>query len=1453
MRNILRIVLLWTGVLFCGNEIVAQNVRNSFFPYHVNYITNDDGLPQNTVNDILIDPYGFIWFGTGNGLARYDGYSFQIYGKDQLPSNLIKSLDATSDGYLWVGTNKGLACVNLVSDSVSVFSLAANSFEVGINDILVDSADNVWIGTLSDGLYQLKKENGKYNVYHYSVLVNKVQNPSINALEMIDQNILLGGTSQGLFTIDIESGISVRNDWLSIDYPGAVMDVRSLYYNKSEGELWIGTFFGLMKFDLQNRSGQWYFPNNENEQSLVHGTVNDIVSDQFGTIYIGTLGGLEIYDPNRNGFIHFPQTGPEDFKLNNSFVKSLLADDKGNIWIGTEKGGVNHFNLFQKSFYFFTHDVENENSLSEGPVNSILLDDEHLWVGTAGGGLTRINRESNRFTHFRYDPEDPTSLSSNFVSALVKDDRGQLWVGTWGAGINKMRRDGSFKRFISEDGEDQAPQYNVFVSSFWYDKRGFLLVGTEGQLAVVDLSSEKIVVLDSGPLANITEVGCLLKDRSDHYWIGTRNGLFRFPSSMIESTGVITARDNMVQAFYSNQERDSLGSLAGDYVISLYEDSEGNVWVGTYSDGVSCIQKTKSGEWQFTNYNTDKGLCNNVVYGILEDQNGSIWMSTDHGLSRFDKESKTFFNYYREDGLLSNQFYWSAACRSKEGYLYFGNINGLNYFNPRGFPDYPFQPKVFISGLRIFNKLVKTGEVRHNKTVIEKNIYHTDLVSLSYRDNVITFEFTALDYFHPQKIKYAYKLEGVDKQWVEVGSHQRFANYINLGGGTYYFRVKATNSDGEWNSPEKVITLIVRPPFWQTLWFKLLLLLSIVILSVVYSRHHTRRLRIQKRTLENMVKERTRQIEHQKDQLSIQAQELAKSNKILEHRQKLIEGQKNELEAKNRQILEQRDRLIELNKKVKAINQSRLRFFTNVSHEFRTPLTLILAALEKLMEDSSLPEAAHRSLKTIEKNSRRLLVLINQILTFRKIESEKLAVKVARGNLSAFLNEIYHAFDGLALDHNIKYISHIEIPTEEYFWYDGEKLENIIYNLLSNAFKFTPTGGEVLFNARVERENDVSILRIRISDSGPGIPTTEFNKIFERFYRGHDSEPIAKGSGIGLALTKELTEALHGQIWVENRSEGGASFVVKLPCDYQSFFEDEKEEGRPVPVLSDELLEKVRVIRDEMSGKNDYEKVEESLEGNESAILVVEDDRELGALIKDALSSSYRVLEAFNGKEAYEMAKNYSVDLIVSDIMMPVMDGIELCHQIKNNLYTSHIPIILLSARALIEHQLEGLQSGADDYISKPFSMKLLKARVDNLIENRKKLRLLFDKKNPQAQIEASSFSPIDQQFLERAYKIMEENYTKADFKVETFASLMFVSRSLLYKKLKALAGLSPNDFITVFRLKKSLDYLSNGLASVNEVAYKIGFNDPKYFSRVFKKFYHETPSEYIKRKNTSV
>lgn len=594
-----------------------------------------------------------------------------------------------------------------------------------------------------------------------------------------------------------------------------------------------------------------------------------------------------------------------------------------------------------------------------------------------------------------------------------------------------------------------------------------------------------------------------------------------------------------------------------------------------------------------------------------------------------------------------------------------------------------------------------------------------------------------------------------------------------------------------------------------------------------------------------MVSERTRKIEEQNEQMRTQSEELKKVNADLIKRGELIEGQKRELEDKNSEIIQQRDKLVELNKEIESINQTRLRFFTNISHEFRTPLTLIISPVERILKEMHLPGLAHELLNSVQRNARRLSLLIDQLLMFRKIETGNLTVRVAKGDFKTFVTDIFHAFDVLAQQRSIAYNLKVNLD-ETARWFDAEKTENILYNLLSNAFKFTPSGGsvEVIVEEQklVKQGTEIPSLCIKVVDTGIGIDASQADKIFNRFYRTSNGSAI-KGTGIGLSLTRELVEALHGTIAFSKNRLQGSCFTVTIPCRREDFYGAEIND---FPAFdTSELDNKVQVVFDHLVDDEPFLTDEHQSKNEEPLVLIVEDNKELALFISNTLSGNYRVITAPNGKVGYELARKQSPDLIISDVMMPVMDGIEMCRQIKNNLYTSHIPVILLSAKALIEDQLAGFQTGADDYISKPFNLDLLRAKVHNIIESRRKMRALFASKDELISVDSKSES-LDDKFLAKAYDVMEKAYANPEFSVELFSDQMFVSRSLLYKKLKALVDLSPNDFITVYRLKKSLPLLASKEMTVNEVAYTIGFNDPKYFSRVFKKFYKKKPSEYI-------
>ncbi|ASB48740.1 hybrid sensor histidine kinase/response regulator transcription factor [Alkalitalea saponilacus] len=1433
----IRILLIFFCIALTSNTSASGELN-----YHYRYLTINEGLPQNTVYSILKDQFGFMWFATGNGLSRYDGHNFVNYWKPDLPSNLIHALAECANNRIWIGTSQGLSYYDQEKEEFGEFSLSHDFRTLNVLSLFIDKLGRIWVGTSSQGLFMIEvNDDGDYVQQHWNSQNSVLASNHVPCFVFYNDKLLIG-TNAGIYVYSDSSNSLYEFEYSS---PGSSL-ILSMYVTLN-GDLWIGTFNGVWVYNPETELDVWYAFNPSDIGGLSHSRVNHITQDRNGVIYISTLGGVDIFQPETNTFTSLPYKTPADFSLNSIFINLIYIDDQGNIWIGTEKGGVNQISLYQKPFNHLMHKETNPNSLSESTVNSIQVYADIVWIGTAGGGLNKFFRNENRFEHYRFDANDEASIPSDYVTSILRTPDGDLWVGTWGGGIAKRLSDGNFQRYIPVVPDPETGYENVFVSSLLYDDRGYLFIGTEGGLSILDLKTEQFQVINENhnALAHIREIGDLLLDSSDQIWAATRVGLYRFPADKIDFAYDALFPERSLTIYRQNTTTITNGELPGNYVTTVFEDRDANIWIGTHGDGLVKFEKVVGGDFKSRVYTVNDGLSNNVIYSIEQDKAGFLWVSTDYGLSRLCLDSDEIDHFLTDDGLLSNQFYWTASNMSSDGELFFGSISGVNYFYPCGFPQYLFEPEVAITSFRVFNEILNVGDRRNGRTVLNQTLSKTTEISLSYKDNIFSIEFSALDFLNPRKVKYAYQLENVDRDWVEVSSDQRVATYSNLKGGQYLFRVRATNSEGEWISHERQLLIIVRPPFWQTTWFLLLMVLCVIIGVSFYMKHHTRRLLLEKSKLETMVKERTAQIEEQNSFMKAQAEELKEVNTTLQKRKELIEGQKKELEEKNVEIVNQRDRLIALNKEIEEINQSRLRFFTNISHEFRTPLTLIISPIERLLKEIHLPGIANDLLQSVQRNARRLNLLIDQLLMFRRIETGNLRVRIVNENVETFVKEVFHAFENLANQREINFELRFKLQNPV-CWFDPEKVENILYNLLSNAFKYTPHKGKIELIVAEETvmkdDKPFNSLSIEVNDTGKGIGENEIEKIFNRFYRG-ENDARTKGSGIGLSLTKELVEALNGSIMVTKNGKSGSRFIVTLPIEKEDFPGAEVNE---IPVFDMiDLNNRVQVIYDNISEKEPFNYELSDVDNEEETILVVEDNNELALFIANALSSNYRVILAANGKIGYELARKHSPDLVISDVMMPEMDGIEMCRQIKNNLYTSHIPVIMLSAKALLEDQLQGIQTGADDYVSKPFNLDILKAKVSNVIESRRRLRSKFANSN-EINIDKKETETLDDKFLARAYEVMEEAYSNPEFSVEMFADQMFVSRSLLYKKLKALVDFSPNDFITVFRLKKSLPMLLSKELSINEVAYSIGFNDPKYFSRVFKKFYKKSPSEYV-------
>ncbi len=1406
------------------------------------YITIANGLPQNTVQCIEKDQYGFMWFGTDNGLCRYDGYEFIYYDEDKnsgLLDNRITNIASDNNGHLWVITPKGGQILNLETEQ---FEQPKNqNIRELLNKKITDIkniSDTIWIVTQNNGIYKLISNPNLHKIKITDIFFNKTSYPLPTCIYKGNSNNIYLGTEKGIYQFNHS-----KNSFLPVNIShinNSTLYVQAIY--EDHNNLWIGTKNGIFKISNSKELIKWYPHDPLDKHTISHPSVTCIQSDNKNHILVGTLAGLHKYDTTKDNFNKIDLLQTKNETSHDIFIRSIYSDYIGNVWIATEKTGLIHYNIFQKSFYSFHESDVNTAPINQSIINSIYQNKKELWIGTAGNGIIHFNENTHTTHHFKNQINNPHSIESNYITSLINGPGNEIWAGTWGLGIQIFNKTNNTisKRYHIEDGLPSD-----FISCFYQCADGQIIIGTNSGIAIYnpqDKSCKPLIITNKS--ADTTwGVGCIIEDNNGYLWIGTTNGLHRFKRDLLSGNNRISNYD-----IISYQESSDSLSLPGNYITCLEKDKKGNIWIGTYGNGIAkCIPK-KDGTSSFINYTTKSGLTNNVVYRILSDDKNNLWISTENGLSKFNPEQNIFQNYYAKDGLRNNQYYWNAACKSKDGKLYFGGINGLNYFYPDSIKNTNLNATTYITDLKIFNKSIKPSEERHGYIPLKNAIFTTDTIYLSYLDNVFSFEFSSLPYFSTSKIKYAYQMEGVDKDFVTVPSNRRVASYTNLQGGEYTFKVKATNTDGEWISQPKEILLIIKPPFYKTNWFKYALFITFFLLLYGYIKYRSFRINEQKKRLEKIVTQRTIELNEKNVQLEDSKNTLITQNTQLAQRQNEIEKQKTLLERQNKEIITQRDTVVNLNKEIQTIHQMRMQFFTNISHEFRTPLTLIIAPIERLLKNdfNFTKEEIQKTLQYVKRNGERLLILTNEIMKFRKIETGKLNIKLTKGDVGNYIHELAEAFRPLALQKNINFHVSIDFNLKE-IWFDKLKMEDILFNLLSNAIKYTPSNGDVAIYASViTKENGKSLLFMNIQDSGIGIPEESKDKIFDRFYRESPSSDYSSyGTGIGLAITKQIIEAMNGSISMDSELDKGSSFKVYLPIDESDFPDHKKITNDEVTQVS--LKEKISLLVNHDPDTKYNNSPTTSVEENKPSILIVDDNDDLRDFLAEALNPDYNIYTAVDGEQGYQTALEKDLDIIVSDIMMPNINGIDMCKQLKNNLHTSHLPVILLTAKGQDEDFIEGLKTGADDYVSKPFSLAILQAKISSLIENRKKLKRMFQNSTDNVDPETLTTNTVDESFLEKVNQVIAENYTNPSFDIDSFASKMYVSRSLLYKKLKALTNVSPNEYVNIYRLKKSVELLKNTNMQISEVAFQIGFNDPKYFSRVFKKFYKCSPSSYNK------
>lgn len=1389
-------------VLLCWLMLISSvGIWSEVNPIRFDHYTMDDGLPNNLVDCILQDKRGFMWFGTWNGLSRFDGYSFKNFNaldstSKGINSNYIFALYQDEQENIWVGTKNGLN-IYVYSQEKFVnsknFKLIHDYLSTPITAISRDGDKTLWIGTQNRLLHIRIVQKSFLSILKTISLPVWIE--QVNDIFIDQPKNYWISTAKGLILMNSEGAI--LSHYRAFDGSGLLNDNIRQVYKDSKHNLWIATEYGLYKYS--NGHFTVYINDPHNHRSLIHNSVMNILEVDSSKLLIGTLGGLSIMDIEHPGvFENYTNQLYVETSLNNNFINCLYKDKEGGIWIGTEVGGINRFKKQDNIVEAYEFRFGQQNSLSHNLINAIYDDADYLWIGTAGGGLNRINKHTGVNNVYRYRPNGNNTVF-DFISSLYCDSRGRLWIGSWGMGLFRVDNPtAASPKFVNYRPDAYGTGLiNDFISSIVEDKNGNLWVGTYEGLDQIEGHSGRIIHVSSLIHSHkISKVGCLAVDTCNRLWVGTREGLYRITEKKKGGgweTHMFSTRDG----------------LSDNYITYLYFDAQGILWIGTYGFGLNqYIQRNGTGK--FVVYTTRNGLPNNIIYTICEDKKANLWITTDYGLSCFDKRNQKFRNFYKSDGLLNNKYYWNAAFMSKSGKYFAGGLLGVNAFYPEKFNNSTQEFKVTLTDLKIYNSSVVPEAKYFGKIILDRSISLAPKIVIPYSAKNINIEFSALSYDKPRHLYYAYRLEDFENQWHVVDASKRYAVYTNLPPGKYTFQVRSSAEPDNWKGTITSVNMVVVPPFWKTWWFRIILILLISSIVISIYQYRLNRLKLQKQKLEKLVHQRTIKIEEQKSML----------------------------EKQNAEILNQRNKLIQLNEELIKANEFKINFFTNISHEFKTPLTLIIDPLKEMMDYEKFATGIKEKLKIIWYNALRLQYLINQLVEFRKIEQGKIELQVTANDINELIYQIAYAFEQLTKKQQIT-LNFTPLSENNICWFDAHKVEIILFNLLSNAFKNTPQGGQIQIGLKRKNNN----LQIIVADTGIGIEPHFLDKIFEKFYQIKPYSDRQKGgTGLGLSIVKEYIDLHKGSIEVESTVGKGTTFNVTIPVDRESYKDNETLEQQVIR-NTNELQHYVTALAYELNMAQPISSPSYPDKPNRATILLVEDHYDLLHFLANNFYRKYNVKLASNGNDAQRLAIEELPDIVISDVMMPGIDGFELCKSLKSNLFTSHIPIILLTAKSSTEDELEGIKKGADIYLPKPFDLEVLMGYVDNLLISRQKLYEAF-RYQQEYNTSILASTSLDEQFINRLTTIIEKNIDNPDLSVSELAEALAMSRSSLHKKLTALTGMSPVDFINNYRLKKSIPYLLQGY-SISEVAYRVGYADPKYYTRIFKKFFGLTPSTY--------
>lgn len=1344
-----------------------------------------NSLPSKDVQSVYQDRDGYIWISTRNGLFQYDGYSLTTYKSNLFRTDLL--------------TNNNVFCV------------------------AEDAKHRLWIGTYS-GLNVLDKKTGA---------IRKIDHPEMNGNSI--PQVLITSDERILFATDwgVYEYQEDKDDFLCHggENTGNVMPrtaIKSLFED-DRGDIWIGTWdAGLYRYE--KKTGKYFRYPRLNEQNSAH----YVFQDSQKNIWVGTWrGGLvllkDAYQPDKTTWITYRYDEKNLAGISDDIIYALSEDlNTHSLWVGTRKGlsvlpltgnytGAETFSNYYPS--------ESDSSIASDEVASLLRDRQGLmWVGMIGGG---VNKVSTRKADFYWDQllEVKRMLKTTSVRSILLDDEGLLWlgIGTYGLGV-KNRQTGKFTYYTQMPEFDRYRGISTVMSMMQHSVTGHIWIAAyDGGVYEVDKKAPvaqrvRNYYAQDAPWLAGSCVFHIYEDSKHNLWFATRNGVsmrtMDGEAVRLDTLQVGNSQMRNVPTMYMTEGNDgdmwvasnthgvfrlhcdekgsytvscysaTNGKLNSVYADCLYTDAKGRIWVGTGGSGLNLYDEATD---TFLPVHAKWNLPGDAVVSIRSDKEGDLWLGTNAGLIKLalsdNLESATFRLYTTVDGLQDNIFIRSAQAVAADGEMFFGGHRGYNSFYPENQQEQPFSSSVIVTDIKIFNQSWGNLPAKERMEISELSPAFADEIQLDHWHNNFSIEFSALEYANPERNQYAYQLAGFDSDWQYTGGAKRFAYYNNLKPGTYTFQLKASNANGIWDDEMLRMEVVILPPPWKTWWAYTLYIICVCV--IIYYTFRVIRNRIRLRNA-----------------LHLREMEQAKAEEV---------------------------------------NHAKLQFFTNITHELLTPLTILSASVDELRRTAPTYKEQYR---VMNNNINRLIRLLQQILEFRKSETGNLKLRVSEGDLTQFVHRSLDSFRPLMKKKDIQFqISCSPDPFNAYF--DPDKLDKILYNLLSNASKYNRAGGLVSVELS---ENEDRTARLVVKDNGPGISAEAQKNLFKRFYEGDYRKFKTIGTGIGLSLVRDLVVLHHGTITVESEEGKGTLFIVNFPVLRNSYAEEEIEESLPTDaeeakkeLLSDEFGENVS---DDDSG----EQAEPTAIRSSYSLLIVEDNEELLQLMTKLLGADYMVYTANNGKEAIDVVEQEEIDLIVSDVMMPEMDGIEFCQYIKNKFETSHIPVVLLTAKNKEEDRVEAYESGADGFISKPFNLSVLHARISNLLRSRERMGKDF-KKQLVFEAKELNYTSVDEDFLQRAIDCVHRHLDDPDFDQAKLLEEMYMAKSTFFRKLKSLTGLTYVSFIRNIRMKAACRIMEEKKnIRISELAYAVGYNDPRYFSNSFKKEFGMQPSEYMER-----